>query len=127
MTETISPPPPPVQPSAPVSALADDRQMAMVIYILSLVPAGITHLVGVILAYVSRPTAPDWLKTHYTLQIRTFWIGLLYFVIACVLCVILIGIPLLLAVVVWFVIRCAIGLSRLSRGEAYPAPESWLL
>ncbi len=127
MTETITPPPPPVQPSAPVSSLADERQMAMVIYILYLVPAGITHIVGVILAYVSRTTAPDWLKTHYTLQIRTFWIGLLYFVISCALCAILIGIPLLAAVLVWFVLRCAIGLSRLSRGEPYPTPESWLI
>jgi uncharacterized membrane protein len=123
MTETIAPPP----AAAPPAAAADDRQMAMVIYILYLVPAGITHIVGLILAYVSRESAPPWLKTHYTLQIRTFWIGLLYFVIACALVIVIIGIPLLLAVCVWFVIRCAIGLSRLSRGEAYPAPESWLL
>jgi uncharacterized membrane protein len=75
MTETIAPPPAPAPPSAPAPAAADDRQMAMVIYILYLVPAGITHIVGLILAYVSRESAPPWLKTHYTLQIRTFWIG----------------------------------------------------
>jgi uncharacterized membrane protein len=26
---------------------------------------------------------------------------------------------------IWFVVRCALGLSRLLRSEAYPTPESW--
>jgi uncharacterized membrane protein len=80
-----------------------------------------------VLAYIHRDAAPDWLKSHYTLQIRTFWIGLVYFMIACVLIVILIGIPLLFAVWVWFIVRCALGLSRLFKNEAYPTPESWTI
>jgi uncharacterized membrane protein len=126
VTDAPAPSPPPPPPPAATSPY-DDRQMALVIYILYLVPAGITHIVGLVLAYISRETAPDWLKSHYTLQIRTFWIGLLYFLVACALIVILIGIPLLVAVFVWFIVRCALGLGRLLRNEPYPTPESWMI
>src|SRR6266849_3762991 len=112
MTETLTPSP------APLGAAAhDDRQMALIIYILYLASFafGITAIVGLVLAYVNRDTAPDWLKSHYTFQIRTFWIGLLYFAAAVVLCVILIGFVLVPAAIIWFVVRCALGLSRLLR------------
>ena len=101
--------------------------MALIIYILYLVAcaSGITAVVGVVMAYVSRSTAPDWLKSHYTFQIRTFWMGLLYFTVSAALCVILIGVPLLIASFIWYIVRCAMGLSRLLRNEPYPTPESW--
>lgn len=123
MSELSSATPPPAAPHP----MADQRQTALIIYILMLVPVviPITHLVGLVMAYVSRDTAPDWLKTHYSFQIRTFWIGMLYLLIACVSCVILVGFLLVPAVVVWYIVRCALGLSRLMRSEAYPTPESW--
>ena len=100
--------------------------MALIIYILYLVHfIPVAPIVGLVLAYVERSTAPAWLKSHYEYQIRTFWIGLLYFVVATALCVILIGIPLLMAAWIWFIVRCALGLARLLRSEAYPTPESW--
>jgi uncharacterized membrane protein len=134
MTDTLTPepaPPPPPSAPPPASAVSDERQMALIIYILYLVSCtgalGFAGIVGLVLAYVNRDTAPDWLKSHYTYQIRTFWIGLLYFLVAGVLCVVLIGIPLLFAAMVWFIVRCALGLSRLLRNEPYPTPESWTI
>jgi uncharacterized membrane protein len=132
MTETIETPPPPPAPvpgpSPQSNPLSDERQMALVVYILYLLPmGGVTHLVGLVLAYVSRDTAPEWLKSHYTFQIRTFWIGLLYFCVAGLLCFVLIGFPLLVAVTIWFVVRCALGISRLMRSEPYPTPLSWVI
>ncbi len=126
MTEISAPPPPATPP--PTSMAADQRQTAFVIYILMLVPVVVlvTHIVGLVMAYMSRDTAPEWLKTHYTHQIRTFWIGLLYLVLACLSCFVLIGFLLVPAVVVWYIIRCALGLSRLMREEAYPTPLSWM-
>jgi uncharacterized membrane protein len=116
------PAPPPAS-----SPMADDRQTALIAYVLMLVPIVIpvTHIVGLVMAYVSRPTAPGWLQTHYTYQIRTFWIGLLYCVVAGLSCVVLIGFVLLPIVVVWYIVRCALGLSRLMRAEPYPTPYSW--
>jgi uncharacterized membrane protein len=124
---TAAPSPPPTPPPpAPATVTHDERQMAFVIYILYLahfVP--LAPIVGVVLAYIERGRAPAWLQSHYLFQIRTFWIGLLYWVVSLALCVILVGIPLLLATWIWFVVRCALGLSRLMRNEAYPTPESW--
>ena len=132
MTDTTTSPPPntPTPPPAPAPGLSHQHQMPLIIYILYLshfvpVIGWVASIVGLVLAYVERDTAPDWLRSHYTFQIRTFWIGLLYFVVACVLVVVLIGIPLLVAVWVWFVVRCALGLSRLLRNEPYPTPLSW--
>ena len=124
------PPPPPPMASTAASVTHDERQMAFIIYILYLahfvpVIGWVATIVGLVLAYVERDNGPDWLKSHYTFQIRTFWIGLLYAVASCVLFVVLIGIPLLLATWIWFIVRCALGLSRLLRNEAYPTPESW--
>ena len=120
----------PPSPLPPSSVFSDERQMAMVVYILFLVGFPTFHvatIVGLVLAYVNRDGAPEWLRSHYTLQIRTFWIGLLYFFVACVCLFILIGIPMLLAVSVWYVVRCALGISRLLKNEAYPTPDSWVL
>ena len=128
---TITPPPampPPTAPTPPPAAAAsDERQIALAIYILYLIPFafGVTHLVGLVLAYVNRDTAPDWLKSHYSFQIRTFWLGLLYFVIACISCLLLIGFVLVPLVIIWFIIRCALGLNHLMKNQAYPTPESW--
>ncbi len=118
-------PPPAPPPPPPLMTSDDERMMALAIYILYLIPFGVTHIVGLVLAYVARDTAPDWLKSHYTFQIRTFWIGLLYFSAAAVLCVLLIGFVLLPVVVIWFIVRCALGLARLLRREPYPTPASW--
>ncbi len=112
-------------PAPPIVAANDERMMALAIYILYLVPIGVTHVVGLILAYVARDTAPDWLKSHYTFQIRTFWIGLLFFTVSIALCLVVIGAFLLPVVAIWFIVRCALGLMRLLRHEAYPTPASW--
>jgi uncharacterized membrane protein len=125
---STSPQAPP--PTAAPSVTHDERQMAFVIYILYLahfvpVLGWVATIVGLVLAYVERPTAPAWLQSHYLFQIRTFWIGLLYGVVSLLLCFILVGFPLLVATWIWFIVRCALGLSRLLRNEAYPNPESW--
>jgi uncharacterized membrane protein len=107
---------------------SDERQMAAIVYVLFLAPlGGLTHLIGLVLAYVARDSAPDWLKTHYTYLIRTFWIGVLYFLISGLLCVVLVGFVLLPVVFIWLVVRCAIGLTRLVRSEPVARPLSWTL
>lgn len=101
---------------------------AKLIYILYLVGIviGITGLVGVIMAYVNRGDAPDWLKTHYQLQIRTFWIGLLYMVLGIALSVVVVGYFILLFWLVWLIVRCVKGMKQLDKGEAVANPTSWM-
>jgi uncharacterized membrane protein len=132
-SEPTAAPPPSAAPAAAAPMVThDERQMAFVIYILYLahfvpVLGWVATVVGLVLAYMERPTAPAWLQSHYLYQIRTFWIGLLYGTVSLLLCVILVGIPLLMATWIWFIVRCALGLSRLLRTEPYPTPESWTL
>ena len=102
-------------------------QNAMVIYILYLAGfvVGITSIIGIVMAYLNRGKAGGFVESHYTWQIRTFWIGLLYSVIALVLAVIAIGFLLMFAVAVWVIVRVVKGLMALSRNEPIPDPQTW--
>ena len=102
--------------------------MAMIVYIAYLAafafpPLGIA---GLVLAYVNRDAAPDWLKSHYTFQIHTFWIGLLFMCVSFVLFFVIIGFLAAFATMAWWVVRCALGINRLMMREAYPNPTSWI-
>jgi uncharacterized membrane protein len=114
----------------PVSVAHDptEGETAKLVYILYLVSlvVGITAIVGVIIAYVNRADAPDWVKTHYRLQIRTFWLALLYGLISLVTMFVLIGFLLALFTLIWWIVRCAKGMQRLARGEAYDNPATWV-
>jgi uncharacterized membrane protein len=123
---------------------AEDRTLPAVAYalfILGFVSAGITTLVGLVLALGNRAAAGPVMRSHYTLLIRTFWIGFVWsflwgclFAISIPLSIILIGIPLLLLSklmlslgVVWYGVRCIVGVVYLAQGEAFPRPDSWLV
>ena len=102
---------------------------------------GLTILIGLIIAYANRSGAGPIMASHYTFQIRTFWLAIGWFVIGGVmvlfgipLSIVLIGIPAVMlgvfimgAVGVWFAVRCVLGVIYLARGEAYPRPNNWLI
>jgi len=87
---------------------------------------GITGIIGVVMAYMNRNDAPDWLQTHYQFQIRTFWIGLLFMLIGGLLSVVLIGYFIMLFWVIWLVVRCVKGMKYLDRNEPHPNPKGWM-
>lgn len=129
-----------------VQRYLDTISAARVVYILFLAeffigPLG--GLAGVVLAYVCRQDAPDRLVSHYWFQIRTFWIGWLYILIAFSAIVASIGfvfssdfglMGLMIAAgsagwifgVIWTIVRCIKGLVYELRDEAYPNPGTWL-
>ena len=59
----------------------EDRVLPAVVYGLYLLGLvnGLTILVGLVVAYINLDKAGQRLRTHYDLQIRTFWIGLAIF------------------------------------------------
>jgi uncharacterized membrane protein len=128
---TDMPPPTPAPPATPTppSPFNDERQMPLIIYILYLAAfaTGITAIVGVVLAYVNKDSAPEWLQSHYRFQIYTFWIGILFMVASTVLVFVVIGVFLWIATIVWYVVRCAMGLNYLLKTEAYPRPTTWMV
>ncbi len=103
----------------------NNAQLVYILYFVSFA-IGITVLVGLIMAYLNRGRAGENIDTHYTWLIRTFWIGLLYGAISFVLAFVLIGFLMMLAVVVWIVIRLVKGLQLLGRGEPIPDTQTWL-
>jgi len=130
------------QPAQPARAAAVDdagstAKIVYVLYLVSVIPrlALVTAVIGVVVAYISRAHAPDWLRTHYRQQIRTFWIWIVYcaagFIINFVLPHRLFLWPsavLLLTVLIigiWLAVRCVKGLRALAVRQPYSNPESW--
>jgi uncharacterized membrane protein len=101
--------------------------MAKIIYILYLVglATGLTILVGVIMAYIYRYDAPEWLRTHYESQIRMFWIGILYCIVATLLIFIFIGFLLYAVIALWWIVRCIKGFKYLDQKGPYPNYQGW--
>lgn len=101
--------------------------VAMLVYILMLAAPLllVSSLIGIIFAYVYRDDAPEWLKSHYQLQIRTFWIAFLFFFISLMLMIILIGKLLMLITFIWYLVRMIKGIRYLNRRAPYPNPTSW--
>ncbi len=104
------------------------------------------YVVGFIIALASRNGASPWLSGHFTYQIRTFWMALVYmfggaFVIVFYGGIIggasggseadieaLIALPLILLVLfwtIWFAVRCIKGVSRLSGRMPLDDPRTW--
>ena len=104
-----------------------NKKSAKMVYILYLVGLffGITGVIGVVMAYVNKDDASQWLKTHYQFQIRTFWIGALYMFLGSLLSLVLIGWFILLFWVVWLIIRSVKGLKALDSNRAIENPTSW--
>ncbi len=96
-----------------------------ILYLLSLI-FGITSLVGLVMAYINKGDAPEWLQSHYQFQIRTFWIGLLIGVIGAATAVFMVGILFLVFLFVWWIVRCVKGMKYISQGSAHPEPASWM-
>ncbi|MCO5160339.1 MAG: hypothetical protein M9939_04340 [Mesorhizobium sp.] len=120
---------PPAEPRQTDQWLEPGKTNVQVVYFLYI--AGmfipILPLVGLIMAYINRGKAGGWVDTHYTYLIRTFWIGILYIFVATILVVLLIGVLLYVAIAIWIIVRCILGLQAARRGEAVKNPESWLI
>ena len=106
----------------------DTAGTANIVYVLYLVGIffGFTGIIGVVMAYINRSEAPEWLQTHYQFLIRTFWIGGLYLFIGVLLSLVLIGYFVILFWVIWLIVRCVKGMKTLDQKEAHPNPTGWM-
>ena len=69
------------------NTIVDDRGLAFTVYILYFLGyvTGITSIIGVMIAYFQDRSANSELVSHFTFQIRTFWIGFVYLVVGAIL------------------------------------------
>ena len=107
------------------AAAGKTANLIYILYLVSLI-VGITSIIGVVMAYINRDGAPEWVQSHYRFQIRTFWIGLLFSLIGLVTLVFLVGWLILLFVVVWWILRCVKGIKYISENKPCPDPTSWM-
>ncbi|MCC0028751.1 MAG: DUF4870 domain-containing protein [Brucellaceae bacterium] len=126
MTDTQPTPPPQRETDRWLEPGKTNIQVIYVLYLASMV-VGITSIIGVIIAYMNRGKAGGWIESHYTWAIRTFWMGILYSLIAAVLMIVGIGFLLIIAVAIWAIIRIVKGLQKAARDEAIDDPETWLI
>jgi uncharacterized membrane protein len=106
-------------------AEGSNANLIYILYLASFI-AGVTSLIGVIMAYVYKDQAPAWVQSHYRYQIRTFWIGALYGLIGAASFVIVIGGFILLFTVIWYIVRCVKGMQRVSAGQPVENVTTWL-
>lgn len=113
-----------------------------VLYLLGFLTGGLTSIIGVIMAYINKSSAAQWLQSHYQFQVRTFWMGFLYsfigFSLANYSAMMVESSPsvaqmisitsgiVLLFWFVWAIVRCVKGLKLLGNNEPHPDPTSWM-
>ena len=106
----------------------NSQNTVKIVYLLMMVNIIIQFLgiIGVIIAYVNRGDAPEWLKSHYQFQIRTFWIGLVLMLLGVFFWMMGIGLLILVFWIVWLVMRCVKGMKYLDQHQPHPNPTTWL-
>jgi uncharacterized membrane protein len=106
--------------TTPEDTLRSNKTLTWVIYGLYAASflVGITSIVAIILNYVKRgDVAGTYLESHFTWQIRTFWIGLIVALIGGLLMLVLVGWLVWLADMVWVIYRLVVGALRLSESK----------
>ncbi len=111
--------------AAQIKSTEGSAKIIYVLYLVALV-LPLTGIIGVVMAYINKSDAPEWLKSHYQFQIRTFWIGAIYMFVGAILAILLIGYLVLLFWVVWLIVRSIKGLMTLNQNQAHPNPTGWL-
>jgi uncharacterized membrane protein len=128
----------------PLEDMLNDKTYVVSIYVLFLLgflSGGATTVVGLIMAYILKVTAGPLAFSHYRFAIRTFWLTLGWSLVGCcilavgvVLSMILIGIPILIvagvglcAILIWFGVRCVLGLIAAVDDRPCERPRAWIV
>jgi uncharacterized membrane protein len=97
-----------------------EKTMATVVYICYVASFlyGITMLVGVVIAYVSRGSAEGkWYQSHYNYQISIFWKSLIGFLLGALTIFFGVGIVIIICTYIWVIVKIVKGWRALSEGR----------
>ena len=104
--------------------LKGNANLVYILYLCSFL-IGVSAVIGVVMAYVGKSTASPLVKSHYQNQINIFWKMFLFMVIGAVLTLLVVGILIILAAIVWYVIRVVKEMQALSDDQMIEDPTSW--
>ena len=116
--------------------ITDSRLVPMLNYLLVFVMVmtlGLSGILALLIANFREEKAPDWLKTHYEFQKRTFWIGivpvlLVFFALLRLhlhdqrIMLVLLAIPL-----AYTAGRAVLGFNHLFYERPVPNPKAWII
>ena len=101
-------------------------KLAHVCMLLGILSAGTLWIAGLVMAYVFRGDGSAAADSHYTMQIRTFWISILVTIIAIPLILAFgLGLFVLFILWVWQLVRAIRGLRLAIEDRPYPNPTGW--
>jgi uncharacterized membrane protein len=103
----------------------ETAKLVYILYLASLI-VGVTSIIGLIMAYVYRADAPEWVKTHYRFQLRGIGIGLLHAFLRLLTATIIVAPFCGVFTVIRWIVRSVKGLKLLAQGEAYENRATWL-
>ena len=116
--------------------VSDTRLVPMLNYLLVFVMVmtlGLSGILALLIANFREEKAPDWLKTHYEFQKRTFWIGIVpvlivFFAVLRLhlndqrIMLVLLAIPL-----AYTAGRAVLGFNHLFYERPVPNPKAWII
>lgn len=114
-----------VSTEATTTAKFDGVKLVYILYFVGFL-VGVTTIAGLIVAYLKRGEASPEAASHFTFQIRTFWIGFLFYVISAITMLILVGYLLALATFIWMLIRLIKGFMAAGEGKPIANPATWM-
>ena len=106
---------------------SSQRQLVIIIYALygaAFFLGGIPAIVAIIINYLKRSEIKDaMLASHFTWQIRSFWIAIGLAIVGAITTFIGIGFIVLFAVAIWNIYRLVRGVLNILDNKAMPVPN----
>ncbi|MFN7163449.1 MAG: DUF4870 domain-containing protein [Hyphomonas sp.] len=84
------------------------------------------NFVAALLAYLNRGKGGAVLESHTLNQLHIFWKSVVYVLVGLVLTWFLIGVLVIMAAIIWYILRNVKGLQALAANSPPENPESWL-
>lgn len=108
--------------TAPASGGPDEKNLALIAYILHLLGAFtlISSIAALVINYMKRNESSTVIQSHHNWMIRTFWWALFWCVVSLLLALVLVGFLIYGVVAVWWVYRHVRGLLALSENKPLP-------
>lgn len=98
--------------------------IAYILHALGVLTAGVIAIVAVIVGHLKvNDTSSDFIRSHHRWLLRTFWWGLLWYVICGVLTLIFIGLIGYAILAIWWIYRIVRGLLAFAEGRTMPLPD----
>lgn len=108
--------------SATTEAEKSLRTISIIVYCLYLASClvGITGVIGIIIAHIKKGDAAGTVyESHFSNQIKIFWIGFALSIVGAFLTFVVVGWFIIVATGIWALYRSIKGLLRATEGKAY--------